>query len=51
VTEDEVVAGRPQLRDELLNERRNRFYAAYMAKARERMRIQQNPAVMAQVTA
>lgn len=51
VTEEEIAAGRQQLREQLLNERRNRFYAAYMAKARERMRIQQNPAAIAQVTA
>jgi peptidyl-prolyl cis-trans isomerase D len=51
VTDEEIAAGRQQLRAELLNERRNRFYASYMAKARENMRIQQNPAVIAQVTA
>jgi peptidyl-prolyl cis-trans isomerase D len=50
VTDEEIAAGRQQMRDELLNERRNRFYAAYMAKARENMRIQQNPAVIAQLT-
>jgi peptidyl-prolyl cis-trans isomerase D len=50
VTDEEIAAGRQALRDELLNERRNRFYAAYMAKARENMRIQQNPALIAQLT-
>ena len=49
VTADEIAAGRQPLRDELLNERRNRFYSAYMSKARERMRIDTNNAVLAQV--
>jgi peptidyl-prolyl cis-trans isomerase D len=51
VTGEEIAAGRQQLRDEMLNERRNRFFAAYMARARENMRIQQNPALIAQITA
>lgn len=39
------------LRTELLNERRNRFYAAYMTKARERMKVNINRDVIAQITA
>jgi peptidyl-prolyl cis-trans isomerase D len=35
----EVAAGRETLRDELLNERRGRFYSAYMTKAKQRMKI------------
>jgi peptidyl-prolyl cis-trans isomerase D len=51
VTPAELSAGRTQLRDELLNERRNRFYASYMTKARERMKININRQTLAQVTA
>ena len=51
VTAEEIAAGRQQLRDEMINERRNRFFSAYMAKAREKMRIQRNAAMIAQVTA
>jgi peptidyl-prolyl cis-trans isomerase D len=48
---EELAKGKDQLRDELLNERRNRFYAAYMTKAREKMRIDINRATLAQVVA
>jgi peptidyl-prolyl cis-trans isomerase D len=34
-----VSGGRSALRDELLNERRGRFYSAYMTKAKQRMKI------------
>jgi len=50
VTPAEIAAGRQQLRDELVNERRNRFYSSYMAKAREKMRINTNPTTLAQVS-
>ena len=49
VTADELAKGKDSLRAELLNERRNRFYGAYMAKAREKMRITYNNDVLAQV--
>ena len=49
VTPDQVTAGRQQLRDELLSERRNRFYSTYMTKAREKMRINTNEATLAQI--
>ncbi len=39
------------LRSELLNERRNRFYASYMTKARERMKMNINRDVIAQLVA
>jgi peptidyl-prolyl cis-trans isomerase D len=35
----EIAAGREALRDDLLNERRGRFYSAYMSKAKQRMKI------------
>jgi peptidyl-prolyl cis-trans isomerase D len=51
VTPAEIAAGKQQLRDELLSERRNRFYSSYMTKARERMRINTYPTLLAQVIA
>ena len=51
VTAEEVKAGREQVRDELVNERKNRFFSTYMTKAREKMRININAATVAQVVA
>jgi peptidyl-prolyl cis-trans isomerase D len=48
-TPEELKGGRDQSRAQLLNERRGRFYAAYMAKARERMRIDVNRPLISQV--
>ena len=39
------------VKTELLNERRNRFYASYMSKARERMKVNINREVIAQLVA
>jgi peptidyl-prolyl cis-trans isomerase D len=39
------------IRTELLNQRRDQFFAAYMTKARDRMKIQINREVLAQLTA
>jgi peptidyl-prolyl cis-trans isomerase D len=50
-TAAELAAGKETLRTELLNERRNRFYAAYMTKARERMRVTVNRELIAQLVA
>lgn len=50
-TGEELAKGKQSLQDELLNERRNRFYGAYMAKAREKMKIEINSQVLAQVVA
>ncbi|MBA3888505.1 MAG: peptidylprolyl isomerase [Acidobacteria bacterium] len=47
--QDEFATGRQALREELVNERKNQFYAAYMNKAREGMRIDVNRAVLSQV--
>jgi peptidyl-prolyl cis-trans isomerase D len=49
VTPAELTAGKQQLRDEMLNERRNRFYTSYMTKARERMKININRETLAQI--
>ena len=51
VTPTELTAGRQQLREELLNERKNRFFTSYMTKAKEKMRININSATVAQVVA
>ena len=40
VTPDELQNGKETFRDQLLSERRGRFFSAYMAKAKERMRIE-----------
>ena len=49
VTPEELAAGRQQVRDELRNERRNRFYASYMDNARKKMKININNETLAQV--
>ena len=51
VTPAELTAGRDALRTELLNDRRNKFYSAYMTKARQRMNIRINRETIAQVVA
>jgi peptidyl-prolyl cis-trans isomerase D len=48
-TPDEVKNGRDAIRTELLNQEKQRFFGAYMAKAREKMNIRSNPQVLAQV--
>lgn len=48
-TPDEVKNGRDAIRTELINQERQRFFSAYMIKAREKMNIQSNPQVLAQV--
>jgi parvulin-like peptidyl-prolyl isomerase len=40
VTPEELRLGKEAFREQLLNERRARFFAAYMAKAKERMDIE-----------
>jgi peptidyl-prolyl cis-trans isomerase D len=48
-TPDEIKAGRDTVKTQLIGQQRQRFFAAYMAKARERMTIRSNPQVLAQV--
>jgi peptidyl-prolyl cis-trans isomerase D len=48
-TADELKAARETTRSEILNERRNRFYASYMIKARDRMKININQSVLRQL--
>lgn len=40
VTPEELLLGKEAFREQYLGERRNRFFAAYMTKAKERMRIE-----------
>jgi peptidyl-prolyl cis-trans isomerase D len=49
VTPDEYRKAREAFRAELINERRGRFFSAYMSKARERMTIEINSEVVRRV--
>ena len=51
VTPDEVRLGKEAFREQLRNERRGRFFAAYMAKAKERMDIEINQDVVTRMLA
>jgi peptidyl-prolyl cis-trans isomerase D len=51
VTPEETATGRAQLRDEMVSERKNRFFSSYMNKAKEKMQININAATVAQVVA
>ena len=51
VTAQEITAGMEGVRTELLGERRNQFFSAYMTKARERMQININQQTIAQILA
>ena len=51
VTPDELRQAREAFRAELLAERRGRFFAAYMGKARERMSVEINDDVLQRVLA
>ncbi len=49
VTPTELVSNKDRFRDELLADRKNRFFSAYMGKAKEKMRIQLNRAAVQRV--
>lgn len=49
VTPTELASGKQAIRDEMVNERRNRFYSAYMTKARDKMKININRETLAQL--
>jgi len=49
VTPTELVSNKDRFREELLADRRNRFFSAYMGKAKEKMRIQVNRSVVQRV--
>jgi hypothetical protein len=42
VTPEQLAAARDKFRDEMLTDRRNRFFGAYMAKAKQKMKIDVN---------
>ena len=49
VTDAEIEAGRDQLRDELVNQRRDKFFGAYMQKAKQGLKITTREDVLARV--
>ena len=49
VTDAQITGGRDALRDELVNQRRDRFFSAYMAKAKTALKIVVKQDVLAQV--
>jgi peptidyl-prolyl cis-trans isomerase D len=51
VTPDELRQGQEAFRAELLNERRSRFFAAYMGKAKEKMKVEVKSDVLRRVLA
>jgi peptidyl-prolyl cis-trans isomerase D len=50
VTDAEIELGRDQLRDELVNQRRDKFFGAYMQKAKQALTITVRDEVLARVT-
>ena len=48
---EEITAGKQQTRDQLVSERRGRFYSSYMNKARENLKIEINQRALATLTA
>jgi parvulin-like peptidyl-prolyl isomerase len=51
VDPSEFAKQKDSVRSELLNDRKQKFFAAYMAKARQRMKININRETIAQITA
>jgi peptidyl-prolyl cis-trans isomerase D len=51
VVADELARQKDSLREELLNDRKNKFFAAYMTKARQKMKIEINRETIAQIIA
>ena len=51
VTPQELLLGKEAFREQLLNERRNRFFTSYMTNAKERMQIQINNDVVRRMLA
>jgi peptidyl-prolyl cis-trans isomerase SurA len=49
VTPEEMKDGVPAFREQLLSERRGRFFAAYMTKAKQKMSIEVNDEVLRRV--
>lgn len=51
VTDAQMAAGREQLREELVNQRRDRFFAAFMQKAKQGLKINIRQDTLARVSA
>jgi len=51
LTPAEIAGGKEAVRSDLLAERRNQFFSAYMGKARERMQINVNQQTINQILA
>jgi parvulin-like peptidyl-prolyl isomerase len=49
VSATELTSNKDRFREELLNDRRSRFFGAYMAKAKQKMRIEVNREVLQRV--
>ena len=49
MTDAQIADGRDALRDELVNQQRDRFFMAYMAKAKTALKIEVRQDVLAQV--
>lgn len=49
VTPDQIAAGRDQLRDELVNQRRDQFFSAYMQNAKKNLKIEIRQDTLARV--
>jgi len=49
VTPTELISNKDRFREELLADRKNRFFSAYMVKAKEKMKIQVNRSVIQRV--
>ena len=49
VAADELAKAKESLRAEILNERKNKFFSAYMTKARGRMKININRDAIASI--
>ena len=49
VTPDQVASGRDQLRDELVNQRRDQFFSAYMQNAKKNLKIEIRQDTLARV--
>ncbi len=49
VTDEQVASGLDQLREELVNQRRDRFFSGYMVKAKEKLKIEIRQDTLARV--
>jgi peptidyl-prolyl cis-trans isomerase D len=47
VTDEQIASGADAVREELLNQRRDRFFSGYMVKAKEKLKIQINQETLA----